>query len=178
MPLFLTPFSFRIHSYNHTVIHLQQEEPPWVAKPRIEMGPALQQDRALPTELRAPFWNTPHLTELRLTLLKCAAPYRASLLRHTVLSYAEPYWNTPHYAAPTWASRQRHTLLSYAAPYSLRRTLLSYAAPFWGTPHSNDIRCTLMTYATPYGATPHPHSWHDLQKDTYVNFQRSNGLWI
>ncbi len=138
----------------------------------MELGPTLQQDSALSTELRAPFWNTPHLTELRLTLLEYAAPYWASLLHHTVLSYAEPYLNTPHYAAP---------LVYFAAtphPTELRRTLLSYAAPYWGTPHPTDLRRTLRSYAAPYGATPHPHSSHDLHKDTYVNFQRNDGLWI
>jgi len=70
MPLFLKFIIFDIHSYN-TITHpfilyhsprpiflyphrvfAQQEEPPWGAEPRFELGPALQQADALPTELR------------------------------------------------------------------------------------------------------------------------------
>ncbi len=49
------------------------EEPPWGAEPRIELGPALQQADALPTEnvapseLRRTLWTTPHPNELRRT---------------------------------------------------------------------------------------------------------------
>jgi Na+-transporting methylmalonyl-CoA/oxaloacetate decarboxylase gamma subunit len=41
---------------------VQREKPPWGAKPRIELGPVLEQAEELPTELR----HT--LTELRRTL--------------------------------------------------------------------------------------------------------------
>ncbi len=40
---------------------LSGEKPPWGAEPRFELGPAVQQASALPTELRC-------------TLLSCAAP--------------------------------------------------------------------------------------------------------
>ncbi len=72
--------------YNHTFIHPSpfaeacllvsssllrsaKDEPPWDAEPRIELGPALQQADALPTE------TTPHPAEPRRTLLRHAAPY-------------------------------------------------------------------------------------------------------
>ncbi len=63
-----------VHSYNHSLITFAEAllhffiaagsvgEPPWGAEPRNELGPALQQASALPTELRC-------------TLLSCAALY-------------------------------------------------------------------------------------------------------
>ncbi len=58
------------------------EKPPWGAEPRIELGPALQQGKALQTELR------PTLSELRRTLteLRCtlnlATPHPNELRRN------------------------------------------------------------------------------------------------
>ncbi len=70
MPIFLIFIIFNNHSRSaiiHSLIlrqsprpvflypHLisaQQEKHPWCAKPRIELGPALQQADALPSELR------------------------------------------------------------------------------------------------------------------------------
>jgi hypothetical protein len=71
MPLFLKLIIIFEHSfiqYNHIpfILHhsprpvllnphrvfAQQGEPPWDAEPRFELGPALQQADALPTELR------------------------------------------------------------------------------------------------------------------------------
>ncbi len=49
--------------YPHRVF-AQQGDPPWDAEPRFELGPALQQADALPTELRR------ILTELRRMLFK------------------------------------------------------------------------------------------------------------
>jgi hypothetical protein len=90
MPLFLFIFSYffyNIHSFNHIhTIHLsiairwglspsphclkaQWEDPPCGAEPRIELGPALQQADALPTEQRRT------ITEQRRTILSNAAPY-------------------------------------------------------------------------------------------------------
>ncbi len=65
------------HSYN-TYIHLlpvsslliayklSKKKPPWVVKPRIELGPALKQADAL-LYWATPYtnWSTPHPTELR-----------------------------------------------------------------------------------------------------------------
>ncbi len=39
---------------------LSGETPPCGAEPRIELGPALQQADALPTEPRRTIWATPH----------------------------------------------------------------------------------------------------------------------
>ncbi len=50
---------------------------------------------------------------------------------HYQLSYASPYWATPH-------------------PTEFRRTVLSCATPYWATPHP------ILSYAAPYWATPHP----------------------
>ena len=62
MPLFLYIFLFLlqyIHSYNHSLItfadallHIFIAAPPWGAEQRFELGPALEQASALPTELR------------------------------------------------------------------------------------------------------------------------------
>jgi hypothetical protein len=60
MPLFVTFIMFNIYSYN-TIIH--------AFIPRIELGLALQEADALPTELRRT------LTVLHRTLLSYAAPY-------------------------------------------------------------------------------------------------------
>ncbi len=129
----------------------------------------------------APYWGTPHPTELRRTLLSYAAPYwdtpHPSELRRTVLSYAVPYWATPHplkYAAPY--TELQCTLLSYTYPIELRRTvtelrrtLLSYAtnywatdAPYWSTLHPTELHVPfwatpiLLRYAATYWAMPHP----------------------
>jgi hypothetical protein len=66
-----------MHSESHSYIDIVQyshlspfaEDSPWGAEPRLKLGPALQQDRALPTELRST------LTELRCTMLNYAASY-------------------------------------------------------------------------------------------------------
>ncbi len=51
-------------------------KPPWGAKPRIELDPALQQADALPAELRRTLAELRRiLTELRRSLLSYAAPY-------------------------------------------------------------------------------------------------------
>jgi len=47
----------------------QWEKPPWGAEPRFELGPAIQQADALPTDLRRA------LTKLRRTLICYTAPY-------------------------------------------------------------------------------------------------------
>ncbi len=69
MPLFWNFLFVNIHSYititlrssftirrpfflNPHRVFAQQGEPPWDAEPRFELGPALQQADALPTELR------------------------------------------------------------------------------------------------------------------------------
>ncbi len=84
MPLFLFFVNFNNHSHSaiihpspfavarllvsSSLLRSAREKPPWGAEPRIELGPALQQADALPTELRRT------LTELRGTLLSYAAP--------------------------------------------------------------------------------------------------------
>ncbi len=110
-----------IHSFNHIhTIHLsiafrwglspflhrlsaQWERPPCGAEPRIELGPALQQADALPTEPRrtilshaAPFWATPHHSWATPHHV-WATPHHAEP-RRTILSHAAPYWATPHHA--------------------------------------------------------------------------------
>ncbi len=61
---------------------LSGETPPWAAEARIELGPALQQADALPTEPRRTLnWATPHIQ------LSHAPPF---------LSHAAPCWATPH----------------------------------------------------------------------------------
>ncbi len=89
MPLFLFIFHIFI-IYIHTIhssvsirwglslfLHrfYAQWKPPCGAEPKIELGPALQQADALPTEPRrtilshaAPYWATPHHTEPRRTI--------------------------------------------------------------------------------------------------------------
>ncbi len=68
----------------------------WGARPRIELGTAVQQPDAPPSELRR-------------TIMSYAAPYTE--LRRTLLSYTAPSWATPH------PPELRRTLLSYAAPF-------------------------------------------------------------
>ncbi len=81
------------------------------------------------------------------TLYRTYVPVaRLSKLLVWLLSYAAPYWATPHPTEP------RRTLLSYTAttywatphPTEPRRTLLSFAAPYWVMPHTNDLLCTLL----------------------------------
>ncbi len=72
----------------------QWENPPWGAKPRFKLGPALKQADALPTELRRTLnWTTPHPN--------WATPH--------------PYWVTPHHnwatPHPNWATPQPATVL-------------------------------------------------------------------
>jgi hypothetical protein len=82
-----------IHSFNHIhTIHLsiairgglspsphclkaQWEDPPCGAEPGIELGPALQQADALPTEPRRAILNHAAPSEPRRTILSHAAPY-------------------------------------------------------------------------------------------------------
>ncbi len=115
----------------------QWVKPPCGAEPSIKLRPALQQADALPAELR-----------------------------RTLLSYAAPYWATPH------PNELRRTL------NELYRTLLTYATPFramphpnWATLHPAELCCsltelcrtltellqTLLRYATPFRAMPHPN---------------------
>jgi hypothetical protein len=87
MPLFLIFIIFNNHSHS-TIIHSfiihhsprpvflypqQEKNLHEVPSPRIELGPALQQADALPTEPRrtllshaAPYWATPHRKKLTL----------------------------------------------------------------------------------------------------------------
>jgi hypothetical protein len=113
MPLFLIFIIFNT-LYNHTFIHPSPFAEACLlgvptAEPRIELGPALQQADALPTE------TTPHPAEPRCTLLSHAAPYWATPHpaepRRTLLSHAAPCWATPNHTEP------RRTLLSHAEPY-------------------------------------------------------------
>ncbi len=61
----------------------QWEKPPWGAEPRIELGPALQQAGALPTELRRTLTELRRtLTELRRTLTEL----RRTLVRQSLRS--------------------------------------------------------------------------------------------
>ncbi len=85
LPFFLTFIIFTTHSHSTTHIHssfairrglsscilIAREEPPWDAEPRIELGPALQQADALPTELRRILTELRRiLTELRPILIE------------------------------------------------------------------------------------------------------------
>jgi hypothetical protein len=108
----------RLSAFLHRLF-AQWGEPPCGAEPRIELGPALQQTDALPTEPRRT------ITEPRRTILSHAAPYwvtpHHNEPRRTILSHAAPYWATPHHTEP-------------------RRTILSHAAPYWATPHHKIFR--------------------------------------
>ncbi len=95
MPLFLIFIIFNIHSYNKIILsfilhqsprpiflyphrfYAQQEKPPLGAEPILELRPALQQAANYQLSYAAPYWTTPHPTELRLTLTE---------LRHTHFS--------------------------------------------------------------------------------------------
>jgi hypothetical protein len=83
----------------------------------------------------------------------------------TLLSYAAPFWTTPH-------------------PSELRRTLLSNAAPFWAKPHPNwatpypsELRRTLLSYAVPLLSYAAPYLSYDRQdmmnvKGSFMNLER------
>jgi hypothetical protein len=117
MPLFLF---ILIHSFHHIhTVHssvvirkvtsphcrsVKWEKPSRGAKPRIELGPALQQARGTTN------WDTPHPSELCRTLTE---------LRRTLLSYAAPLLC---YAAPNWAHTQyhyHHTRYAHPTPASI-----------------------------------------------------------
>ncbi len=69
MPLFFIYFYFIQHSYNHSRTYAQWAEPPWGADLRLELGPALQQAGALPSEPGRTLKSrrTPSQSELRRT---------------------------------------------------------------------------------------------------------------
>ncbi len=75
---------------------------------------------------------------------------------HYQLSYAAPYWATPH---PTELHRPCGPT---PHPTELRRTLratphpLSYASPNWAMRHLTKLRRSLLSYAAPYWASPNP----------------------
>ncbi len=122
------------HSYNTFIrrppvaevpVHLltaawsaQRENPSWGAEPRIELGSALQQADALPSELSRTFWTKMHTDELRRTLL----------------SYATLYWATPH------PPELRRTLWATPHPAVLRRTLTALRRTLWATPQPSELR--------------------------------------
>jgi hypothetical protein len=131
MPLFLFIFIFyHIHTFIQSqyihpspfaeaslhffiALSAQWGKPPCGAEPRIELGPALQQADALPTEPRRTInWATPHHCQL-----SHAAPFA---------NWATPHhanWATPHHNA-NWAT-SHHSQLSHAAPLYNER-FLSY----------------------------------------------------
>jgi hypothetical protein len=86
-----------LHSLSFTLVFLiavrSEEGLHLGAEPRIELGTALQQPNALPSELSRT------LTELRLTLLSYSHPVKLS---RTLLSYAAPH-------------------LRYASPYTVKK---------------------------------------------------------
>jgi hypothetical protein len=108
MPLFLK-FIYFLHSFiqynsprpvflNPHRVFAQQGEPPWDAEPRFELGPALQQADALPTELRRiltlflslNFWDSAQLKWLLVFVLYVyVIQYFILILRHGPDIYLE-----------------------------------------------------------------------------------------
>ncbi len=140
--------SFNIHRSLFSCILIASS----LSKRRTSMGCRVEnQTRAcLTARWRTTNWATPHpncstphpteprrtLTELCHILTKLCCTLTE--LRRTLLSYAVPYWATPHptelcgtlltYAVPFWVCR---TLWATLHPIELCRTLLTYVAPFW-----------------------------------------------
>ncbi len=66
-----SPFAEACLLVSSSILRSAREEPPWDAEPRIELGPALQQAVALPTELRRILTELRHiLIELRRILIE------------------------------------------------------------------------------------------------------------
>ncbi len=84
----------------------QWEDPPCGAEPRIELGPALQQADALPTEPRRTIdWATPHHD--------WATPHHNWATPHHNWATPHHYWATPHHwcgMAQLWSKKNWHWL--------------------------------------------------------------------
>ncbi len=68
-------------------VFAQQGEPPWDAEPRLELGPALQQADALPTELRRILTLTFTLPFKKALELSCKLCYFTQLIPLMTLSF-------------------------------------------------------------------------------------------
>jgi hypothetical protein len=145
MPLFLYIFysSVSIHTFIQSFTHnirwgpspylhscrLSGAEPPWGAEPRFELGPALQQASALPTELRCnQFSDTNNFSPFRLSFPPPLIPLPPSLIHVRSLNVKPPWGEDTCFKS---ARSLPFLVIRGANTHDACIFLLTYQLPHW-----------------------------------------------